>query len=113
MYGHDKPTEPACVNIHTGFIITFSDCPVLWVSKVHTNTNISTTETEIIAMDHCWRELFPITNITTTLGKSVCMPMDDTTIIVSVHDHNAGALVLVRNMKPQFTPRIKYYTTVQ
>ena len=31
IYGHEKPIDPACVQIHNKFIVTFSDCPILWV----------------------------------------------------------------------------------
>ena len=30
MYGHEKPTDTACVNSHTGYVITFSYCTFLW-----------------------------------------------------------------------------------
>ena len=30
---------------------------------------------------------------------------------VSVHEENAGSLVLARNLTPQFTPRSNYYAT--
>ena len=31
MYGHDKPTDLACVNSCTGYVIIFLYCPVLWI----------------------------------------------------------------------------------
>ena len=52
MYGHKEPTDSSCVNGCTRFIITFSDFPVLWVSKLQTETVISAMEAEIIAMSH-------------------------------------------------------------
>ena len=55
MFGHGGPTDPACVNSRTGFIITFTDFPVFWVSNLQTMTYLSTMEAEIIAMDHCCR----------------------------------------------------------
>ena len=44
MYGHEEPTDPAYVKRPTGFIIKFSDCPLLWVSKLHTKTALSNME---------------------------------------------------------------------
>ena len=44
MYGHDKPTDPARFKSLTGFIVTFADCPFLWVSKLQTDTDISNME---------------------------------------------------------------------
>ena len=42
IYGHELPTDPACVKSRTGFVITFSDCPVYWGSKLQAETAIST-----------------------------------------------------------------------
>ena len=33
MYGHEDHTDPACTKSHTGFIITFAECPLFWQSK--------------------------------------------------------------------------------
>ena len=55
MYGHEKHIGPACIKSCTLFIITFSDYPVLWVSKLHTETDLSTMEAEIKAMNNCCR----------------------------------------------------------
>ena len=42
MYGHKKHYYPACAKIYTGFIIMFADCPILWISKLKTETALST-----------------------------------------------------------------------
>ena len=62
-------------------------------------------------MAHCCREVFPIISITNSLGKEFCMPMGDTTMNISVHEENVGALVLARTFSPQFNPCSKYYAT--
>ena len=44
------------------------------------------------------------------LGKAVGLPTDDlTTLHVSIHEDNAGALILAETIPPEFTPRSKYY----
>ena len=45
MYGHDNPTDPACFKISTGYVITFSDCSILWQSKIQIETYLLTKET--------------------------------------------------------------------
>ena len=40
MYGHYKPTDLECVNICTVCIVPFSDCPVLLVSNLQTDTSL-------------------------------------------------------------------------
>ena len=110
-YGHEKPTDPACAKSRSGFIIMFLDCPVLWVSKLQTETALSTMEAEINALAHCCRELFPILDMTASLGKAVGLPIGVPAMKVSVHEDNAGALILAKTLPPQFTPRSKYYAT--
>ena len=59
MYGHEKPTDPSCVKSRTGYTITFANCPVIWQSKLQTETALSTMEAEIVALAHSCREMFP------------------------------------------------------
>ncbi len=60
MYGHEKPMDPSCAKSRSGFVITFADAPILWQSKLQTETALSTMEAKIIALAACCRELFPI-----------------------------------------------------
>ena len=111
MYGHEKHYDPTCANSCTSLIIIFSDCPILEISKLQTETALSTTESEIIALAHCCRELFPIIDISQSLGKEVGLPVGVRSMKVSVHEDNSGALILARTLPTKFTPRSKYYAT--
>lgn len=110
MYGHEVITDPSCVKSRTGFIITVADCPVLWTSKLQQETALSTMEAEIIALAHSCRELFPIMDLVHEVGSRVGLPTEKlTTMHVSIHEDNAGALVLAQTIPPEYTPRSKYY----
>ena len=109
MYGHEKPTDPSCVKSRTGYTITFANCPVIWQSKLQTETALSTMEAEIVALAHSCREMFPILDMTKTLCEAVNLPIGEATVNVSVHEDNAGALILAQTLPPQFTPRSKHY----
>ena len=110
LYGYEKPNDPACAKSRTGFLITVSDCPMVWVSKLQTETAMSTMEAEIIALSHCCRELFAVVDIVKEVGDVVGLPTKDLiSMHVSVHEDNAGALILAETIPPQFTPRSKYY----
>ena len=83
---------------------------MFWMSKLQTETALSTIEAEIIALAHCCWELFPIMDQLAELGEIVGLKTKDlTTMKVSIHQVNAGALVLAQTIPPQFTPRSKYY----
>jgi hypothetical protein len=109
MYGHEKPVDPSCVKSRTGFVITFADVPILWKSQLQTETALSTMEAEIIALLACCRDLFPIIDMVESVTSSVKLPIGETTMKLSVHEDNSGALVLAKTLPPQFTPRSKYY----
>ena len=66
-------------------------------------------EAEIIALSACCRELFPIMDMVKSLTESVNLPIGLTSMNVSIHEDNSGALVLAKTLPPQFTPRSKYY----
>lgn len=110
LYGHEEVTDPTCVKSRTGYVITVADCPVLWQSKLQTETALSTMEAEIVAMAHSCRELFPIMDMVQLLGSVVGLETKDmTSLHVTIHEDNAGALVLAETLPPQFTPRSKHY----
>ena len=74
IYIHEKPTDPECVKRRTIFIIPFVICPVLWVSKLQTETSLSTIEAEIIAMAHYFRYFFLLSTLRIHLIRQlVCL----------------------------------------
>ncbi len=109
MYSHEDHTDPACAMSHTGFIITFAECPVFWQSKLQTETALSTMEAKIIAFSACCRELFPILDMVCSLALATNLPIGNTTMNVFIHEDNLGALVLAKTLPPLFTPQSKYY----
>jgi hypothetical protein len=111
MYGHEKPTDPACAKSCSEFVIVFAGVPVLWQSKLQTQTALSTMEAKVIALGACMRELIPIMDMVQLLAVAVGIPAGDMNMRVSVHEDNSGALVLAETLPPQFTLRSKYYAT--
>ena len=74
MYRHEKPTDLSCVKSCIGFVVTFADVPILWQSKLQMETALSTMEAKIIALVACYRELFLIIDMVTSLTSSVHLP---------------------------------------
>ena len=52
MYEHEKPADTSFFKSRTGYKFTFSDCPILGKSKLHTETSLSTMEEEIFDLAH-------------------------------------------------------------
>ena len=67
MYGHEKPTDPACAKSHSGFVIMFAGVPILWQSKLQTDTALLAMEAEVISLAACMRELIPIIDMVNSL----------------------------------------------
>ncbi|KAL7476320.1 hypothetical protein ACHAW6_002191 [Cyclotella cf. meneghiniana] len=104
-YGYLKITDPVCVKSRMGFLITVSDCPMVWVSKLQTKTALSMIKTEIVALTHCCLELFPVCDIVKKVGKVVGLATDNLSLMHGlVHEDNAGALELAEKIPPEFTP---------
>ena len=111
LYGYERNDDPACAKSRTGYVILVCSCPVLWQSKLQTETALSTMEAEIIALAHSCRELFPIMDTVECLGEAIGLPVGKTKLNVSIHEDNSGALILAETLPPQFTPRSKHYAT--
>ena len=52
--------EPSSVYSRTGYVIMFTGCPIVWVSKLQTKVALSTTEAEYIALSQAMRDLIPL-----------------------------------------------------
>jgi hypothetical protein len=74
MYGYEHHDDPSCVKSWTGYVISVANCPVMWQSKLQTETALSTMETEIVAISHCSHST---TTIHTT-EANVAKWLDDT-----------------------------------
>ncbi len=50
-----------CMKSRTGYVIMVANCPIMWQS-LQSETALSTTEAEIVALAHSCCNLFPIMN---------------------------------------------------
>ena len=66
-------------------------------------------EAEIVALSFSCQSLFPVMDMVESLGLAVGIPAGETTMNVSIHEDNAGALILAQTLPPQHTPRSKHY----
>jgi len=52
LWGQEDDQDPVSVKSHTGYVLLFGGCPLLWVSKLQTEIALSTMEVEYIALSH-------------------------------------------------------------
>ena len=85
---------------HTGSLITYANCPIVWGSKMQSLVALSTTEAELIALSTAFREVIHLQNlllelcgcnfpIRFTKPQVVCCTFEDnaTCIEVAQSDH--------------------------
>ena len=60
LWGNENPQDPICARSRTGFVVTFDNCPLLWVSKLQTYIDISLLHSEYVALSHSIRALLPL-----------------------------------------------------
>ena len=63
LWGHEDPQYPICASSRTGFGVTISNCPLLWVSKLYRDIALSTLHSEYVALYHSVRALLPLKGI--------------------------------------------------
>ena len=68
------------------------------------------TEPDFFALAHNCREFFLVIDMTKFLGKAVGLTTGETIINVSIHEDNAGDLILAKTFPPKFTHQSKYYS---
>ena len=110
LYGYEDISDPTCTMSRAGFIITVADCPVLWQSKLQTETALLTMEAETVAFVTCCRKLLPILDIVAQIRKAVGMQSDEKRKFhIRIHEYNAGALTFMSTKPLQCTHRSKQY----
>ena len=60
LWGHENPQDPICDRSRTIFVVTFSNFPLLWVSKLQTEIALSTLHSEYMALSNSVRALLPL-----------------------------------------------------
>jgi hypothetical protein len=114
LYGYEGNNDPVCVRSRTDYVITVANCPIFWSSKLQTETATSTLEAEIIALGSCCCRLLPIIGLIDEIGVAVGIKDPDdnnatsSTMHITIHKDNSGALILATTSPPQFTLQSKH-----
>jgi hypothetical protein len=111
-WGAEDPANPISVHSRTGFVIMIGKCPVLWVSKLQTETVLSTMMAEYIALSMAMRDLIPIKALALEVGNF--MGLDNSKLATVnartvVHEDNNGALMLAAMEPGRNTPTSKFF----
>jgi hypothetical protein len=110
LYGHKTNDDPRSAKSRTGFIINFGGMPLIWKSKLQTETSLSSCEAELLALQSGLQYLLPIVDTTVKLVAcyKLASPLPAT---IQVWEDNRAAQILASSNPTQFTPRSSYYST--
>ena len=89
----------------TGYIIKFSHCPIVWVSKIQTEIALSTTEAEYISLSQIMRDFIPLRQIILEVSIVFGMKCDLCNSYTTTFEENNGAIELAK--EPKYRHRTK------
>ncbi len=99
--------DPSTSKSHSGWVVFYAGCPIIWASKIQTKTALSTTEAEYIAMSMALWDVIPIMELIKEM-KDYHIPVICTKpyVYCKVFEDNSEALEFVR--LPKLCPRTKH-----
>ena len=88
---HDDNQDPICARSRTGFVLTFANCPLLWVSKLQTEIALSTLHSEYVILSHSVRALLPLKSLIKEVIDNLGIDREDLhvpTVLQNIHQNN-------------------------
>ena len=106
----DKETaidDASTAKSRTGYIIKYANCPIVWSSKLQTETALSTTEDEYISLSSALRECIPLITLLAEINDNTTITTNNLPVMrCTAFEDNAGALELAK--LPKMRPRTKH-----
>ena len=96
----------------TGYVIVYAGCPIHFISKLQTESALSTAESEYIALYQALREVIPSINLLEDIYKTLPIFLGAPNFKCTVHEDNQSYVKMAQF--PKFSPRtkniaLKYY----
>ena len=106
------PSQSYLYKIKNWHIILFTigNVPLLWKSKVQTETALSTMESEYIALSQGMRELVSMRTLFDEIIEILKLQTSSITRLSRVFEDNESCLKLASSLLPKMTPRSKHIT---
>jgi hypothetical protein len=93
--------DPSMAKSHSGWIVFYVGCPIIWASKLQLQVTISTTEVEYIAMSQLLCDVIPIMFLVNEIKTRP-------NIFYKVFEKNSSALELARLPTPSLHQAHQY-----
>eukprot|EP00957_Ditylum_brightwellii_P087144 6631980-Ditylum_brightwellii.AAC.1 len=90
----------------TGYVIKYSNCPIMWASKLQTEIALNTTEAEYITLSQAMREAIPLIDLLNKVKGSTSVSEDPKVgFKCKLFEDNNGCIELAKC--PRIRPRTK------
>ena len=108
LWGHEDPQDPICARSRTGFVVTFANCPLLWMSKLQTEIVLSTLHSESVALSHSVRALLPLKSLIKEMLDNLGVDSEKLKFLSSstIYEDNNRAIVV--STSPRMTTTSKH-----
>ena len=77
LWGNENPQDPIFSRSRNLFVVTFSNCPLLWVSKLQTEIAFSTLNYEYVALSCSVRALLPFKSLIKVVIDNLVIDSDN------------------------------------
>ena len=99
--------DPVTAKSRTGYLVLYMGCPIIWASKLQTETALSTCEAEYGSCSEALRQVIPIMELLEeTRSFGIDIAPAETKILCKLFCDNSGACELIR--LPKVRPRTKH-----
>lgn len=87
--------DPSNVLSRTSYIIKYTNCPILFVSKIQREIALLRIESEYIALSITLRDIIPLNNLIKEISKTMDLETETPKVIYTIFKDNNGTLELV------------------
>jgi hypothetical protein len=91
---------------HTGFVITYANCPIHWASCLKTEMALSTAKAEYIAMSSALCKVIPLMTLMNKLHTIFPLHINKPNFFCEVHEYNQSTIKMA--ISDKLTPQIKH-----
>ena len=108
LWNQEEAIDPISAKSRTGILLTLGNVPLLWKSKLQTETALSTMESEYIALSQGMRELVSMRSLFDEVSRNLQINTASTTRLSRVFEDNEACRKLASSTMPKLTPRSKH-----
>ena len=118
LWVHENPQDPIFERSRTLFVVTFANCPMLWVSKLQTDIALSTLHSKYVALSHSVRALLPLKILIKEVIDNLGIDIENLKFVSSStsYEDNNGSIVVATSPRMNPTSQhiaVKYHWFIQ